>query len=183
MADSWNGHAWDEFIIIDLFTPDGLNELDANTAYSGVAGFSQAGIRMYHVDARLCKMTGYNSSGGYYVSSEYATDTQVKNGTLNLSSSSYWYDVAARNSAGGDASFIQGKGYELIAMMSARNKSFTDSSIATNSDLFKVGDSLNLTTTGYLSSGKLNNGNYLKYNIEIEELSSSSSTIKFTKLG
>lgn len=40
---------YDEYYLIDLYTPDGLNKLEAGN--NGL--FSISGIRIYHVDARL----------------------------------------------------------------------------------------------------------------------------------
>lgn len=46
---SWNGSYFDEYYIIDFYTPDGVNEIEAG--YSGL--FSTSGIRIFHVDATL----------------------------------------------------------------------------------------------------------------------------------
>lgn len=45
----WNGTYFDEYYIIDFYTPDGLNEAEAGA--SGLFGTS--GIRIYHIDATL----------------------------------------------------------------------------------------------------------------------------------
>ena len=42
---------YDEYYLIDFYTPDGLNELEAGN--NGL--FSISGIRIYHVDARITK--------------------------------------------------------------------------------------------------------------------------------
>lgn len=46
---SFNGTYFDEYYLIDFYTPDGLNESEAG--YSGL--FDVSGIRIYHVDATL----------------------------------------------------------------------------------------------------------------------------------
>lgn len=46
---SWNGTYFDEYYIVDFYTPDGLNEKEAGA--SGL--FSTSGIRIYHIDATL----------------------------------------------------------------------------------------------------------------------------------
>lgn len=46
---SWNGTYFDEYYIVDFYTPDGLNEKEAGA--SGL--FSTKGIRIYHIDATL----------------------------------------------------------------------------------------------------------------------------------
>lgn len=44
---NWNGTYFDEYYIVDFYTPDGLNKAEAG--YSGL--FSTSGIRIYHIDA------------------------------------------------------------------------------------------------------------------------------------
>lgn len=46
---NWNGTYFDEYYIVDFYTPDGLNEKEAGA--SGL--FSTKGIRIYHIDATL----------------------------------------------------------------------------------------------------------------------------------
>ena len=63
----WNGSIFTEFLVLDFYTPDGLNE--AHVGYKGL--FTKSGIRVYHVDATLkdpkdataiYDMTLYNNS-------------------------------------------------------------------------------------------------------------------------
>ena len=44
---NWNGTYFDEYYIVDFYTPDGLNQAEAG--HSGL--FSTSGIRIYHIDA------------------------------------------------------------------------------------------------------------------------------------
>ena len=90
LADNWNGTAFDEYILLDLQTPTGVNELDATTAYPGrPLYYSIPGIRAYHVDARLGEFKYYSQMDGatesgvlpVYDSERedyYLTDNQVK---------------------------------------------------------------------------------------------------------
>lgn len=73
LADHWNGTAFDEYLLVDFVTPEGINENDATTAYANrPLYFSKPGIRMYHVDARLGEFK--------YV---FATDGRVEREGLN----------------------------------------------------------------------------------------------------
>lgn len=49
IGKNFNGSYFDEYFIIDFYTPDGLNEVEKGN--SGL--FSKSGIRIYHIDARL----------------------------------------------------------------------------------------------------------------------------------
>ncbi len=63
IKDDWNGHAYDNYLLIEYYTPTGLNEKDAVEGYQSseatTKGFTRAGVRMWHVDSRLVKIT-YN---------------------------------------------------------------------------------------------------------------------------
>ncbi len=54
---------FDEYVLLELYTPTGLNQLDSETQYTTYSGSNQApqgpmeiGIRVWHVDARLVKI-------------------------------------------------------------------------------------------------------------------------------
>lgn len=49
ICNGWENSFFDEYYVIDFYTPDGLNSLEAG--YGGL--FSENGIRIYHVDATL----------------------------------------------------------------------------------------------------------------------------------
>ena len=69
IADNWNGTAFDEYLLLDLETPTGVNELDSSTSYSGwPLYYSTPGIRLYHVDARLGEFKYVSMSDGLPVS-------------------------------------------------------------------------------------------------------------------
>ena len=55
LADHWNGTAFDEYVLFDLVTPTGVNEIDSKERYEGNRPlyYSKTGVRAYHVDARL----------------------------------------------------------------------------------------------------------------------------------
>jgi M6 family metalloprotease-like protein len=54
LADHWNGTAFDEYLVLDLQTPTGVNESDASASYNTrPMYYSYPGIRMLHVDSRL----------------------------------------------------------------------------------------------------------------------------------
>ncbi len=55
VKNGWNGQAYDEYLMIEYYTPTGLNEKDANELYK--EGYPQLptrkGLKIYHIDARL----------------------------------------------------------------------------------------------------------------------------------
>lgn len=78
-SGSYNGTPFDEYLLIDFYTAEGLNESDAatlNKSYSVYnLGLDKSGIRIYHVDARTTSSSieslnydnDYKSAGGPYL--------------------------------------------------------------------------------------------------------------------
>ncbi len=64
---------FDEYILIEYYSPTGLNKVDSETKYSnGYKAQTNSGFRVYHVDGRLLKI-GYSNgsySGEYYDGSD-----------------------------------------------------------------------------------------------------------------
>ena len=51
---NWNGTAFDEYLLIELYTPNRLNELDSTTQYlNSPLLYQEAGIKITHVDNRI----------------------------------------------------------------------------------------------------------------------------------
>ena len=56
-SNSFNNSAFDEFIMMEYYTPDLLNYQDSFVGYpNSPRGFTENGVRIYHVDARLATM-------------------------------------------------------------------------------------------------------------------------------
>lgn len=54
IKDNWNGHAYDEYILLEYYTPTGLNERDSIYGpYADIGGMTVPGVRIWHVDSRL----------------------------------------------------------------------------------------------------------------------------------
>lgn len=65
----YNGTPFDEYLIVDLYTPTGLNEYDAGKISSTYnCDLSQAGVRIYHVDAME------NNTGGLKLDNDWNED-------------------------------------------------------------------------------------------------------------
>ncbi len=52
-SPGYNGTAFDEYMMVELMAPVGLAEFDYKNGYEGTTGYSQAGIRITHVDSRV----------------------------------------------------------------------------------------------------------------------------------
>lgn len=109
-AGEYNGTAFDEYLMVELYAPRGLNSLDAQKAYANSypQGFFIPGLKITHIDARIAHFT---SASNY----DYAVDVRNKDFLKNFSGSSSYYRVAASNSP--DKSVKAG--YRLIHLLEA----------------------------------------------------------------
>lgn len=90
--DNWNGHAMDEYLMIDFYTPTGNNELDSKTRYSnGIQMYSSNGIRIAHIDSRMV------SNKTYIDELPSNKDTKAYVAHSNSASWSYAPDVSKRD--------------------------------------------------------------------------------------
>ncbi|OQC10227.1 MAG: hypothetical protein BWX74_00704 [Tenericutes bacterium ADurb.Bin087] len=84
IKDGWNGHTYDEYILIEYYTPTGLNEKDSSgdgyttrilESSSTIKGFTIPGVRMWHVDSRLLTYLYEEVDGTYsLVSTEWGDE-------------------------------------------------------------------------------------------------------------
>ncbi len=69
IKDGWNRHAYDNYILIEYYTPTGLNEQDSVKPYisseAPIQGFTKSGIRMWNVDSRFVRATYNEDFTGY----------------------------------------------------------------------------------------------------------------------
>ena len=180
--NGWNETAFDEYVIIELYTPTGLNEQDSTTVYpqmSGVwssSGISRSGIRMWHVDNRLAKA---DSSGN--VTSWY-TDAEVKAGNFG---DQYYPVIAVSNSESYDNGPAEGKGFNALSLISSLGTKFTSYRPVTNLDLFHTGDHFSLSQSKYqkyfANTSHFNNGNDFPWTIEVVSCDDESATLRFSK--
>jgi M6 family metalloprotease-like protein len=112
LNDSWNGTPSDEYILIEYYTPEGNNYLDSHTKYSSRnLMYTNSGLRIYHVDARLAKL---NSNGAFL------------NYTDTLNDGGYVTFTGASNSK--SYSYLSGTNADLFKLLSLQQANVTSSS-------------------------------------------------------
>jgi len=175
-GDGWNGSSFDEYMLLEYYTPDSLNEKDSASAYPGnkKQGFTTSGVRIFHVDARLAGTSDgenyYYSDTAYFTNSKYTT-------------------LAHSNTSGRNA--INPK-YRLIQTMDCQRKVNFDCDSYTklgssyayeaqNSSLFGKGDVFSYSTYSHSfpnsANGTMNDGTKLGYKATIKSLGDTSATI------
>ena len=190
LADSWNGTSFDEYVMFELYTPTGLNQLDAKNTYSGgTRGYSHPGVIAYHIDSRLVKTRDFSSDGVPQVGKKdgFLTDEEVQNfdaAARKAKAAGYFIVPGITNTAAYDASSIQGKGYELIQLIqSSGRNTLRRGGDATDSDLFHKGDSFSINThyAFFPEAPNMNNGKRLPYEVSFKEVNGEYATLVFTK--
>ena len=190
LTPSWNSYdsPFDEYILLELYTPTGLNEFDTDYCYGGryPQGSSTPGIRVWHVDARLVYVNSNNVRNNEIVDlteSQLTTNPNYNSdyGVLGAFSNTYYSsDVEGYCS-------ILGKSYadwnllQLIRNSSSGTYKPTDD--FASSSLFKQGDTFTMSKVSgqFKNSGKLNSKIDLGWSFTVDSLSSSSATLTLTR--
>ena len=179
LADDWNGTAWDEYVMLELYTPTGLNELDATQAYPGrYIGPQKAGIRIWHVDNRLAKMR-YSPVTEKLTFSAFIEPKELK---YNVYSRGTTIASAFRNGTDDNAP----GDYDLISLVSPRNMTFRLGGKAYSElDLWQTGDRFYAKSFQwqFRNGGHLDNGNPLPFSVDFVSVGDEEATIRFTKMG
>ena len=171
-SNSWNQTAFSEYLILDLYTPSGLNSLDSTRAYSSrTLGYDVPGIRMFHVDARL-KAYQMNTATKKAEWVYYYKDSLPSNATFQVAATNCYKDSSRCD-----------ENYSLLAMVDADNtKNFRRGAVADNDSLFQTGDTFSFTKyRAYFPNGeKWNDGSSSSVTITFSEVKADSATINFT---
>lgn len=194
LADNWNGTSFDEFIIIELFTGEGLNYQDSHFVYpeyygtTNNTGYSKQGVRMFHVDNRLFYGNYFNEQGSL-VDSGPLSDDDVINFNSTLKSWSGYIYTGVTNSYYGDCSSIYGKGFEQLQFIQKPGKRTTVSpmTMTGDDDLFYTGDTMDPMTHHEFfpamkkpgNSFTFNNGGKCPFVISVDEVGDYKATLSF----
>jgi hypothetical protein len=153
--------------MVEYYTPDGLNSPDCLGGYSTRNfGYTISGIRIWHIDARLFKVTGETSSG---YSGNY-TDT--------LSSSSAVTTVVAHSNS--DKYSYVNSSYRLIQLITANGVNQASSTKpGTNASLWTAGKTFSLSSyaSQFPNKTKMDDGTSLPYTLKVESLTVSGATV------
>lgn len=184
LTPSWNKYdsPFDEYILLELYSPTGLNQFDATYQYAGRdLAPNAAGIRVWHVDSRL--ITYKNSS---YPFTTYPLEN---NGVELAMSNTYWSNDEDNNNIytsrlAQEVSSTYGN-YNLLQYI--RKDSYANykpNSVISSSNMFKQGDTFKMNTykNQFYTSGRLNNGLELGWEFKVKSLNSSKATITVTKV-
>lgn len=185
---NYNGTVWDEYIMIELYTPDGLNAFDSSHVYPGRArGYSVPGLKIYHVDSRVveCRLS---SNFQKVISTPYVRDIN----SINLRSMASYYLVAATNCS---KEFNSGQilssnesysaDFSLVHLLEATGtNTFANGKPGNNSTLFMTGSEFSLAKYGdrfFPKRNRLNSGSPFPYTVNVDSLNAEGARLHITK--
>ena len=185
LTPSWNSvnSPFDEYLVVEYYTPDGLNEMDAAYQYANSPqGATKAGIRLWHVDSRLL----YRSRYGSYNASQVTYDPTLGGSyyvTLMMTNS---YDDGSSDSS--ERISPLGSAYanynQLQWIRNNKNTSHKSKTTLTNNYLFHKDDVFTMEDykKQFVNEGKLNSDSDLGFSFEVKELGEEYATIAINKL-
>ena len=150
---------FDEYILIDLYTPTGLNKFHSveHPSVRGPGGelddLAYPGIRIWHVDARLA-----NRNQNY------------KQESLTTNPKSSGATLIADNSLGTITNNLYKNYVELTLIRNDTSKKFADLSYVRKGDLFQSGDTFNQNSFSkqFPNGATLDNGATLGWSIKVD---------------
>jgi M6 family metalloprotease-like protein len=179
-SKGWNGTAFDEYLMLEYYTPTGLNQRDSEEAYdNGARGFTQNGIRIYHVDARLYDISDVTKDSEGYINGfkgSYVTRT----GRDVVKGSTVKYGMYPAHSNSVYLSYVNSK-YRLIQELdssSAHLNFATSYHMATNATLFQKGETFSFSSyQSEFAGSTMNNGGTMDYKVKVNDCTNDGASI------
>ena len=165
--DNYKFSPFDEYLLIEYYTPTGLNEFDSKHTYRDnyPDGSSIPGIRLWHVDARLTENGQFSES----------SITTIPSGSVtHLMSNSY----------GGDNASPYGVNYNILQLIRKdTSATYRPNDNFNDGNIFKAGDSFNMSTysSQFVKGNKMNDGKALGWSFTVNSLNEAGATITLTK--
>ena len=174
LSPNYIGSPFDEYIILELYSPQGLNQKDTLYKYGGYAqGVNDVGVRVWHVDARLYSVTGYIGN------------KPIGEVTNVIEQGSFYINATNNTSSGERAINYAGKKEYNINHLIRNNKKnpYNDASTLNASMLFKTGSSFSISdySSQFTNGSKLNNKQSLGWTVSFDKVTTGSMTITCTK--
>ena len=180
LSPEFHNSPFDEYLLLELYTPTGLNEFDTFHSYQYVypRGVETVGIRLWHVDGRLIhKHIGSETELIYNPTSDILPGEEY---THLMSNTYYDEDVV-------DYCSPLGKDYAdyNLLQLIRNSKTVSDKTLLPllETDLFKKGDSFSMEKfkKQFVNGTKLNAGIELNWSFTVTNITKNTATIKVIK--
>lgn len=164
-ATYYNGTSLSEYIILQYYTPDGLNKLDAETSYSGYPNmYNTSGLLMYHADQRIAK-----------IDNNYNIVSMVDDFSNLEWNDRYFYDVANSNTT--DRSYQTSKNYHHLVELISAKETFNYDRYGSDADIFQAGSDYGITKN---VGAKWYDGGLVGTTIKVDSVTAEGITITVT---
>lgn len=192
LATDWNGTAYDEYVLLELFSRYGNNEISWDEYSSSYGDLGEGGIRLYHVDARLASRLDSSGLLSYVDDSFLLQSAETREGTsyqVGHSNSFYGSDYASPNISADRLTGVSA--YYLLNVIQKGNvNTFCDvysrDKYLSEDDLFETGDSFSMEGTlgteaygdeFFRNGDRFNNGDEFPYVLNFLEVTPTGATI------
>ena len=181
LTPEWNlnNSPFDEYIVLDLYTPTGLNTFDSLHEYNST-NYRDVGIRVWHVDARLAEFKELATDSEGYSTVVYNKDKITTDATLSRVTKVTDNSPDSPTSDGLE-DFDQFA--ELFLIRNDTSMSFHDtgSRYFLKTDLFKEGDTFSMSkfAAQFAINGKLDSGLNLGWTFTVDSIIKDGSTDKY----
>lgn len=187
LSSDFTGSPFDEYLIIELYTPNGLNEFDTKYRWGGnysgyPKGINKFGIRIWHADARLLYIT--NNDQNF---TESKVSNSIQNGRYYCFANS---NTTYKSSTAGYCSEVAAfRNYNLLQLLRnsttasyAKNTGHTTKNIV-DTDMWYQGSTFTMSKYAkqFYKNGIFNNGSSMDFSIKFEIVNEDYATIKITK--
>ena len=183
LTPEFHNSPFDEYLVIDLYTPTGLNEFDSKYQYSNgyPQGPSTSGIRIWHVDARLLPTTIRGYAADDLRTNPNDLPSNYLGVQLAMSNTQYKAGGSANDYATPISAF---RNYNLLTLLRHNEKTTLHKNSFDANSLWKEGDTFSMSefSSCFANKGKLNSGLDLGFSFEITSLNATSATLNITKI-
>ena len=184
LTNEYTGSVFDEYLLVELYTPTGLNQFDVAHRYTNKypSGPALPGIRLWHVDARLAVFE--NDKGKTYYHGMATAPTGRYGSNTNAT-----YYLATSNTYGGDyGSMLEGIVDNVLDMnilqliRSDTRINYRPRDYLTYDNLFTTGETFSIEKfkDQFVYKTNLNNGLEFKWSFKVNSVSNSKANITFT---
>ncbi len=182
--EDFNYTPFDEYLLIEYYSPTGLDEHDSIYPFENIVnGYQTPGVVVYHVNSRVGKLTATTDGlvwDGYVYDKLGAKENEMLWGRTYLyypiysNTESYCYDTSF---AGSNKNFYQGR---LVSMLPQTGQKTTTSYYGFDSLLYTEGTSF-MTEDGSYTDFVFDDGSKPLYGFSVTEAAETSATLTFSK--
>ena len=176
---SFNGSPFDEYLLLEYYTPTGLNQFDTKYGYKFgyPRGVDSVGVRLWHIDARLIRITDVNNASTYKVTNTFEDGYGYYHAFSNTRYSSSSADHASPLGPSYSSHNI------LYLVRNSKTMTYSTSKAFNKDDLFKKGDSFDASTfkKQFPKGTKFDNGEEINWSFSVKKTTSNEVIIKLTK--